>query len=659
MGDPWVTNTQNWLNTTYGTKLTGSLLTVDGQTGWNTMWSLTRALQTELGIPAGSLSNTFGPTTTANLNAHGLIGPSETNANIINILIGALYCKGYNAGNGELPGIWTDQTTWGVNQIQSDIGLPQSGVVNTKLFQAILTMDAYIRIGSGTDLIREVQQWMNGHYLDYSWFTIIPCDGSFSRSIQTMLVYAIQSELSVTGANGNFGLGTKAAIKAKGPIVVGATDTVNQCWVRLFQAAVRFNGLQSSFSGKFTEEDSGWVSTFQLFMGIPDTGQGDYQTWCSLLVSCGDDTRSGAACDCITTITPAKAAALVANGHTIVGRYLTDTSGTTPSKAIQPGELCDILTNGMRVFPIFQTSGNTVSYFTNSQGKADALTATAAAHNIGFKEAAIIYFAVDCDPTGDQITSNILPYFQGIQEGMAQLVEQQAPYHYQVGVYGTRNVCGQVSGSRLAQASFLGDMSTGFSGNLGFLMPMNWAFDQIATITVGTGDGAIEIDNDIASGTDQGQWFITKLSGGNDPHIWQNPQTCGLAIGAQTATYYADADGKLFTYTKDVDFLAPAPGELTVSLRMEVRYNQGYCWFRYNGGFDNHVSGPAARLLVDGVSILDTTTQDSFNDQGVPITGADVDTVWSCCSTKCGGSLVTLQCWEAGNWQTVGSFIAA
>ncbi|MDQ3579444.1 MAG: hypothetical protein M3443_17990, partial [Actinomycetota bacterium] len=38
----------------------------------------------------------------------------------------------------------------------------------------------------------------------------------------------------------------------------------------------------------------------------------------------------------------------------------------------------------------------------------------------------------------------------------------------------------------------------------GFAMPANWAFDQIATVTVGSGGGAIEIDNNIYSGRDPG-----------------------------------------------------------------------------------------------------------------------------------------------------------
>ena len=48
-------------------------------------------------------------------------------------------------------------------------------------------------------------------------------------------------------------------------------------------------------------------------------------------------------------------------------------------------------------------------------------------------------------------------------------------------------------------------MSTGFSGNLGYPLPSNWAFDQISTITIGSGSGQIQIDNNIKSGKDKGQ----------------------------------------------------------------------------------------------------------------------------------------------------------
>jgi peptidoglycan hydrolase-like protein with peptidoglycan-binding domain len=48
-------------------------------------------------------------------------------------------------------------------------------------------------------------------------------------------------------------------------------------------------------------------------------------------------------------------------------------------------------------------------------------------------------------------------------------------------------------------------MSSGFSGNLGYPLPTNWTFDQIAMLTVGSGSGLIEIDKNIASGRDTGQ----------------------------------------------------------------------------------------------------------------------------------------------------------
>ena len=51
-------------------------------------------------------------------------------------------------------------------------------------------------------------------------------------------------------------------------------------------------------------------------------------------------------------------------------------------------------------------------------------------------------------------------------------------------------------------------MSYGWSGNMGFSMPMNWAFDQFATVSVGSGEGRIEIDKDAVSGADNGVPYV-------------------------------------------------------------------------------------------------------------------------------------------------------
>jgi hypothetical protein len=48
-------------------------------------------------------------------------------------------------------------------------------------------------------------------------------------------------------------------------------------------------------------------------------------------------------------------------------------------------------------------------------------------------------------------------------------------------------------------------MSTGYSGNRGFSLPENWAFNQVKTVTLGTGAGKIEADrNAHRPGTDTG-----------------------------------------------------------------------------------------------------------------------------------------------------------
>lgn len=49
---------------------------------------------------------------------------------------------------------------------------------------------------------------------------------------------------------------------------------------------------------------------------------------------------------------------------------------------------------------------------------------------------------------------------------------------YQVGVYAPRYICSHISDLGLAKYSFVADMSSECSCNLGYLIPENWAFDQ-------------------------------------------------------------------------------------------------------------------------------------------------------------------------------------
>ena len=187
---------------------------------------------------------------------------------------------------------------------------------------------------------------------------------------------------------------------------------------------------------------------------------------------------------------------------------------TGNTKKITRSEAQIIFDAGLSFFPIYQTSADENSYFTSDQGAIDANAAIAAAAELGIPKNTIIYFAVDYDCLDYQITSNVIPYFKSVHEVMSN------SNTYRVGIYGTRNVCTRVSNKGYAESSFVGDMSTGFSGNLGFGMPSNWAFDQFYTTSIGSGSGCLEIDKDGFSGLDSGVFKLDELKNpGSDPDI--------------------------------------------------------------------------------------------------------------------------------------------
>jgi peptidoglycan hydrolase-like protein with peptidoglycan-binding domain len=111
------------------------------------------------------------------------------------------------------------------------------------------------------------------------------------------MIWAMQMELAVAGANGNFGPATRAALRARPALTVGAADSGGANFVRLFQAGMIFNGYDVVFDGTYSATVRDQVASFQNFVALPVSGTGNYQTWCSLLVSNGDTDRRGAACD--------------------------------------------------------------------------------------------------------------------------------------------------------------------------------------------------------------------------------------------------------------------------------------------------------------------------------------------------------------------------
>lgn len=480
--DSAVLNVQIWLNKTYKGRLGYKPIAEDGITGWGTVKALIIALQIEEGI--SSPNGNFGPSTRK---LCPTLSVDSGISNFVNILKGGLYCKGYDGGI--LDGKFSERVKGSVMEFQSDAGLSNpDGIVNVVIFKALLTMDAFKLLNygpyKGNMQIREIQQNLNRDYIKNTYFSadigLVPCDGIYGRTTNKALLYALQIEEGITVPNGVFGPSTKKLI----PVLREGSTKTN--FVKLLEYALYLNNYNpNNFSGEFTSDVKKAVIGFQKFTALDADGIVGLSTWASLLISCGNKDRKGTACDCAQTITEERANTLRKNGYKYIGRYLTGKYKLTNT------EVQTIINNGFELFAIFEVGGYKNEYFTEEQGIEDAKLAMKAAEDLGISEDTIIYFAVDYDALEYQVKSNVIPYFKGVYATLKS---------YKVGIYAPRYVCTLVSQAGYACSSFVCDMSTGFSGNLGYSLPDNWAFDQISTVTLGSGDGKIEIDNDICSG---------------------------------------------------------------------------------------------------------------------------------------------------------------
>lgn len=595
MSDPKVLEAQQWVNKTYAGVAGYVACPEDGVTGWSTMYSLTMGLQHELGISPVVAS--FGPTTMSKFQALGDIGFGwDKNRNIVAVLEHALFCKGYWGVEPDSYGWFTGVTREAVKSLRTNMGIPDGdGVVNAKIARCILNMDAYVVVAGGTDKIRGIQQWLNGRYWQNDAYTIGPCDGIYSRDVQKALLIALQYELGLT-PTGNFGPGTQAGLKAH-ELTTGSSGI----FVQLFSAACVFNepvgdDKRTSQRSSYDADLASWVKAFQAFSLLPESGNGDYATWAQLLVSMGDPDRAVTGCDTRFEITAGRAAWLFDHGYRVVGRYLYDPPGSTLDKEIKPGEIQRIIDAGLRIFPIYQDNGRQLSDFTYASGYQAALKAHTLASGYGFDRGTVIYFAVDYDATQTEIDSAVVPYFLGISAGLASQGKR-----YIHGVYGSRNVCSNVTARTFARASFVSGMSWGFSGNLGFPLPPNWSFNQIKEFSVSTGSDSFDLDNDAwRPGVDPGVRSINDPVGPADAFIAYVQKLYDLAL----------AYGKGST----------PPSQLVMEYIRHFAYggrgidNQAGWWYLI-GGFDTDF---VSYVTDHGVALMT-----SFKD---PFTGYEIGT---------------------------------
>lgn len=591
--DERVLQTQEWLNKTYG-QVTGFPVVVeDGITGHSTFKALIHALQLEIGVsnPDGIFGNdtlnkcpTLKESSTPN---------SDSPRNIIYILQGSLWCKGISPGG--FTGVFGPNTANAIYNFQTAAGITADKVVYPYVLQGIMNTDSYT-FRSTSDIYdtyrHEVQMGLNKHY--GSKIGLIAPNGIWERKSHKNLIKAIQHEWGTT-PDGSFGSGTLSKAPTLSKNTSGYTNSK-----RLMQWCLAINGFYpGSFSGTFDADTFSNLYDFQQFLCLGADGVCGKQTWASLITSCGSPDRKASAMDTSKKITLENAAAIKKAGYTDIGRYLTNTPGGTLDKAMTSEELEILKAAGLNVFPIFQTRGNEASYFTAEQGTADAQTAKEAAQNFGFPSSATIYFCVDYDVLMADIESRILPYFRNVKAEMGN--------DYKIGAYGPRYICTKLADKNLTTSSFVCDMSTGFTCNIGQKMPANWAYDQFAEISVSKSEfSGMDYDKCIASPLRTAtapEDFIPLVDDGYDNSVYTYEQ-----VLAGTGYYMQDSklrysDGvktmqeKLNTAGYDCGIPDGRFGsETTTAIKRLQRYNQ----LDTNGKADKSTLAALEKAILSG-----------------------------------------------------------
>lgn len=475
MADEKVRQVQQWLNSNYALGIDE-----DGYTGNITVTALIKALQTELGL---SSDGSFGPGTISKFNEtfpNGLnveTNPTSQNTkNIIYILRGGMYCRGINGGDISSDDAYKFDTALSNDIIfmKGLLGIDNPTDLTTAIeMKAVLTTDAYTLISSGDEKVREIQQSLNKKYLSIIG-SYLATNGLYERYTNIAIKKAIQSEIGVA-ADGSWGDGTKAALPA---LSKGSTKTN---LVYLAQYLLYLNGFDpNGFDGSFGNGATIATKNFQTLMHLTVDGSIGPQTWFALAISCGDTSRSANACDTRFEITASRAQVLKDNGYQVVGRYINGTE----FKVLREGELQVIFNAGLKAFFIYQESNRDINDFTYSKGMAAGLVASKCAKNHKIPIDSVIYFAVDLDVYENQIANYIIPYFRGISNTIDK--------NFKVGIYGPRLVCQKVSDENLSVSSFVADMSSGFSCNIGQKIPNNWCYDQFKEISDFNGDFDID-----------------------------------------------------------------------------------------------------------------------------------------------------------------------
>lgn len=474
-----VKDAQKWLNTTFKDRNGWVTIEEDGVAGYNTMVGFVRALQIELGL---EVDGGFGNATKLAFNSRyprGLgeeteIGKQDIVVALVNL---ALLCR-IEVSETLFLYTFSDKTREGVTSTMNQLGIENfTGNLSAREVKAIFTSDAYYLVPNGDAKTREIQQAINRKYSDML-DKYIPTNGLYDRNMNTAIIKMIQYEIGAE-VDGGWGEGTMSSLPVLGP---GSSRTN---LVYILQYLLYLNGFDpNGFDGGFGNGVTTALKNFQELMKLDVDGYCGRQAWSALVVSCGDTTRSANACDTCFEITAQRAQLLKNNGFEVVGRYLTGYINEDKPKKLQEGELETILNAGLKAFVIYQENNRDITDFSYNKGKKAGLAASEAAINNRIPKGTVIYFAVDLDVYEEDIDDNIVKYFRGINNCISD--------EFKVGIYGPRLVCTRIAEKKLAVSSFVADMSSGYSCNVGQKIPSNWNFDQFKEIS--NFNGELDID---------------------------------------------------------------------------------------------------------------------------------------------------------------------
>lgn len=170
-----------------------------------------------------------------------------------------------------------------------------------------------------------------------------------------------------------------------------------------------------------------------------------------------------------------------AAGTRVAIRYFS-LDGKSGWKILKTAEADSLRQEGFAILPVFQYAGNKMSAFSGALGTRDAENAIISAGRFSLPEGTTIFFAVDFDAAGNQISGPIEAYFRSVRA-----VLQNHATLYRVGVYGSGLVCRMLHSEGLVDLTWLAQ-ATGWREYSTYNASGNWTLKQSAIVSGNGGD---------------------------------------------------------------------------------------------------------------------------------------------------------------------------